>query len=64
MRFLFQSVWRKVTSMLAFFLLFGSSAVDAQILDKSRLSWRVGCSMIIVNLYPIGILHFDVFRHK
>ncbi len=44
MRFLFQSVCRKVTSMLALFWLFGSSAVDAQILDKSRLSWRVGVS--------------------
>lgn len=49
MRFLFQSVCRKVTSMLALFLLFGSSAVDAQILDKSRLSWRVGVSWSLAN---------------
>lgn len=49
MRFLFQSVCRKVTSMLALFLLFGSSAVDAQILDKSRLNWKVGISWSLAN---------------
>lgn len=49
MRFLFQSVCRKVTSMLALFLLFGSSAVDAQILDKSRLTWKVGISWSLAN---------------
>ena len=44
MRCLFQSVFSKITSLLALFLLFGSIAVDAQIIDKSRLKWRVGVS--------------------
>ena len=49
MRFLFQSVCIKRTSLLAFFLLFCCTAVTAKVFDKSRLSWRAGVSWSLTN---------------
>lgn len=49
MRFLFQLVFSKKTTLLALVLFFYYPMMTAQILDKSRLTWKVGISWSLAN---------------
>ena len=58
MRFLFQLVFSKKTTLLALVLFFYYPMMTAQILDKSRLTWKVGISWSLAvyedNTYERG----------